>query len=90
MLFLQYIMTNLVLTKSSGPKCHAVLLTAPIFAGFCVYYTDLSEGGPVAIAAFPPPPAAPAPHPNFSLNNPSLTAVGRYAHRIVGNSAHRP
>jgi hypothetical protein len=47
-------------------------------------------GGAVAIAAFPPPPAAPAPRPNFSLNNPSLTAEGRFAHRFVGNSAHRP
>ncbi len=62
MLFLQYIMINLVLTKPSGPKCHAVLLTAPIFAGFCVYYTDLG-GGAVTIAAFPPPPAAPTPPP---------------------------
>jgi hypothetical protein len=41
MLFLQYIMKNLVLTKSSGPKSHAVLLTAPIFAGFCVCHTGL-------------------------------------------------
>ncbi len=45
MLFLQYIMINLVLTKSSGPKSHAVLLTAPIFAGFCVRHTDLSGEG---------------------------------------------
>jgi hypothetical protein len=33
MLFLQNIITNLVLTKSSGPKRPAVLLTTPIFAG---------------------------------------------------------
>ncbi len=33
MLFLQYIIINLVLTKSSGPKRHADSLTAPIFAG---------------------------------------------------------
>jgi hypothetical protein len=45
MLFLQYFMINLVLTKSSGPKRHAVSLTAPIFAGFCVHHTDLGEGG---------------------------------------------
>jgi hypothetical protein len=45
MLFLQYIMTNLVLTKSSDPKRHAVLLTAPIFAGFCVHQTDLGGRG---------------------------------------------
>jgi hypothetical protein len=38
-------MTNLVLTKSSGPKRHAVLLTAPIFAGFCVHHTDLRGRG---------------------------------------------
>ncbi len=42
MFFLQYIMINLVLTKSSGPKRHAVVFTTPIFAGFCVYHTDLS------------------------------------------------
>ncbi len=45
MLFLQYFMINLVLTKSSGPKRHAVVFTAPIFAGLCVYHTDLSGGG---------------------------------------------
>ncbi len=45
MLFLQNFMINLVLTKSSGPKHHAVLLTAPIFAGFCVHHTDLGGGG---------------------------------------------
>ncbi len=45
MLFLQYIMKNLVLTKSSGPKRHAVLLTEPNFAGFCVYHTDLGGRG---------------------------------------------
>jgi hypothetical protein len=44
-LFLQYIMTNLVLTKSSGPKSHAVLLTVPIFAGICVCHTDLGGEG---------------------------------------------
>jgi hypothetical protein len=41
MLFLHYIMINVVLTKSSGLKSHAVLLTGPIFAGFCVCHTDL-------------------------------------------------
>jgi hypothetical protein len=46
--------------------------------------------GAGAIAAFPPPQAAPAPHSNLSLKNPSLTAVGRFAHRSVGNLAHRP
>ncbi len=35
MLFLQNIMINFVLTKSSGPKSHAVSPTVPIFAGFC-------------------------------------------------------
>ncbi len=138
MLFLQYFMINLVLTKSSGPKRHAVLLTVPIFAGFCVHHTDLEDlkspvhalftifydkfsfnqvfgsktpcsfayradlcrflcashrswwEGSVAIAAFPPPPATPTPRSNFCLNRPSLTAVGRFTHRFVGNSAHRP
>ncbi len=85
MLFLQYIMINLVLTKPSGPKSHAVLITGPIFAGFCVTQILL-----VAIAAFPPPPATPAPRPNLSLNRPSLTAVDRFAHKLVGNSAHMP
>jgi hypothetical protein len=47
-------------------------------------------GGPVAKATFPPPPAAPAPHPDFSSNRPSLTAVGRFAHKFVGYSAHMP
>jgi hypothetical protein len=76
MLFLQYFMINLVLTKSSDPKRHAVSLTAPIFAGFCVHHTDLGRGGTVAIAAFPPPLAASSPHSDFSLTKSSLTAVG--------------
>ncbi len=43
MLFLQYIMINLVLTKSSGPKRHAVLLTALILLvnGFLPTATQL-------------------------------------------------
>jgi hypothetical protein len=61
MLFLQSFIVNLVLTKPSGPKRHAVLLIAKIFAGFCVYHTDLGGGGAVAIAAFPPRLAAPRP-----------------------------
>jgi hypothetical protein len=44
MVFLQYFMINLVLTKSSGPKRHAVAFTAPIFAGFCVC-AQVSVGG---------------------------------------------
>jgi hypothetical protein len=63
MLFLQYIMINLVLTKPSGPKCHAVLLTAPIFAGFCVYYTDLGGGGGSNYSSFPPTPSRTHPPP---------------------------
>ncbi len=90
MFFLQYIIINLVLTKSSGPKSHAVSLTEPIFDGFSVYTQILVGVGAGAIAAFPPPPAAPTPHSNLSLKNPSLTAVGRFDHRSVGNSAHRP
>jgi hypothetical protein len=43
--FFQTFMINLVLTKPSGPKRHAVAFTAPIFAGFCVKHTDLSGGG---------------------------------------------
>jgi hypothetical protein len=45
MLFLQNIIINLVLTKSSGPKSHAVSLTALIFAGFCLRHTDLGGEG---------------------------------------------
>jgi hypothetical protein len=88
MLFLQYIMINLVLTKSSGPKRHVVVLTAPIFAGSCVSHRPLWRRGAVAYQLSPHPPAAPTPRPYFSLNNPSFTAVGRFAHRFVGNSAH--
>jgi hypothetical protein len=45
MFFFQTFMTNFVLTKSSGPKSHAVAFTALIFAGFCVCHTGLSGGG---------------------------------------------
>jgi hypothetical protein len=44
-------------------------------------------GGGVSYSSFPPPPATVALHPNLSLKNPSLTAVGRFARRFVGNSA---
>jgi hypothetical protein len=91
MLFLQFIMINLVLTKSSGPKRLAVSLTARILpVSVCVTQILVGGGGAVAIAAFPPPPAATNPHPDFSLQYPSLTAVGRSAHRFVGFIAHRP
>ncbi len=44
MLFLQYFMINLVLTKSSGPKRHAVAFSAPILpVSVCV--TQISVGG---------------------------------------------
>jgi hypothetical protein len=45
MLFLQTIKINLVLTKSSCPKRHAVAFTAPNFASFQVCHTDLGGGG---------------------------------------------
>ncbi len=90
MLFLQYIIIHLVLTKSSGPKRYAVLLIGPIFAGFCVYHTDLGGGGGSSYSSFPPTPGHTRPLPNLSLNNPSLTAMGRFANIFVGNSAHRP
>jgi hypothetical protein len=72
MLLLQTIMINLVFTKSSGPKHHAVLLTGTIFAGFCVCNKDLGGEGVSSYSSFPPTPAAPAPHPNFLLKYPSL------------------
>jgi hypothetical protein len=44
MLFLQYFMKNLVLTKSSGPKRHSVAFTAPILlVSVCI--TQISVGG---------------------------------------------
>jgi hypothetical protein len=45
MLFLQTFMTNLVLTKSSGPKHHAVAFTAPIFLPVSVCITQISARG---------------------------------------------
>jgi hypothetical protein len=44
MLFLQTIMTNLVLNKSLDPKRHAGLIVL-IFAGLDVCHTYLSGGG---------------------------------------------
>jgi hypothetical protein len=41
---LQTILTNLVLSRSSGTKRHADAVTLLIFDGFCVYHTDLSGG----------------------------------------------
>jgi hypothetical protein len=79
MLFSQSIMLNLVLTNSSGPKRHAVLLTAPV--SVCFTQILVGGGGTVAIAAFP--------HPDFSLQYPSLMAEGRSSHRFVVFLAHR-
>jgi hypothetical protein len=42
--FFKNFIINLVLTMSSGSKRHAVAFTTSIFAGFCVYHTDLSKG----------------------------------------------
>ncbi len=44
MLFFLIFMPIFVLTKSSGPKSHAVAFTALIFDGFCVCHTVLSGG----------------------------------------------
>jgi hypothetical protein len=60
MFFLPTIMINLVLTKHSGPKHHAVAVTVPIFASFSVCHTGLS-GRAVAKAAFPPLLPSPVP-----------------------------
>ncbi len=90
MLFLQSILINLVLTMSSGPKYNAVLLTAPIFASFCVYHTDLGGGvGGSSYSSFSPTPGRTRLHPDFSLQYPSLTTMGRSPHGFVGFLAHR-
>jgi hypothetical protein len=81
MLFLQTIIINLVSTKSSGPKRNAAALTMPIFA----HMSHTSQWG----SSFPSTPGRTRPHPDFSLQNLSLMAVGRFAHGFVGNPAHR-
>jgi hypothetical protein len=83
MLFLHYIMTNLVLTMSSGPKSHAVSLTAPIFAGFCVYYTDLS-GGASSYSNFPPTPGRTRPPPQFLFKQAISHGCGQIRPQIYG------
>ncbi len=47
-------------------------------------------GGDSSYSSFPPTPGASAPHSNFSLNTSSLTAVGWFAHKFVGDLAHMP
>jgi hypothetical protein len=83
MLFLQYIMTNLVLTKSSGPKRHAVLLTAPIFAGFCVHHTDLGGGGS-SYSSFPPTPGGTRPPLQFLFKQAISHGCGLIRPQICG------
>ena len=83
MLFLQYIIIILVLTKASGPKRHAVLLTTPIFAGFCVYYTDLS-GGASSYSNFPPTPGRTRPPPSFLFEQPITYGCGQICPQICG------
>jgi hypothetical protein len=53
------------------------------FSPVSVCVTQILVGRASSYSNFPP-----TPHPNFSLNRPSLTAVGRFAHKFVGNSAH--
>jgi hypothetical protein len=62
MLFLQTIIINLVLTKYSGPKRHAVVLTGLIFAGFCVSQRS-QWGGGSSYSSFPPTPSRTCPQP---------------------------
>ncbi len=90
MLFLQTTMINLLLTKFSGPKHHALALTGPIFVGFCVCHTYLSGGGgAVAKAAFPPPLATPTP-PLFLFAESISQDRGQICLHICGFPAHRP
>jgi hypothetical protein len=100
MLFLQTIILNLVLTKSSGPKCHVVALTMMIFAGFCTCHTDLSgEGGRQVervhnVELSWPDPILPTllsvlPLCKTCLSWPRAWAgMGRSAPKFVGRSAH--
>jgi hypothetical protein len=87
MLFFQVFMTNLVLTKSSGPKSHAVAFTGPIFAGFSVCHTGLSGGGggrkelAYTIDLSRPDMIPPT---LLSVWQPSLTGVGSLTHKSCG------
>jgi hypothetical protein len=71
--------------RTKKPCSFAYIADFRRFSPVSVYVTQILV---VAIAAFPSPPAAPAPCPNLSLNRSSLTAVGRFAYKLVGNSAH--
>ncbi len=92
MLFVQYFIINLVLTKSSGPKHHAVAFTAPIFAGFCVYHTGISGGGEGAGLYYTVdlsrqdmiPPTL------LSIWQPPLTGVGSFTHKSFGQICPHP
>ncbi len=87
MLFLQTVVTNLVFTNFSGPKCHAVAFTASIFAGFmCVTKISVGGEGAVAIETFPLLLALTRTPTLISL----CMAMGRSAHSFVGNPAHSP
>ncbi len=79
---------NLVWSKSSGPKCHAVAVTALIFVGFCVSHrSQLEWGGTVAIAAFPPPPCPHPPLPWFLFAVPISHGRGQIWPQICGQSS---
>jgi hypothetical protein len=87
MIFFQAFMTNLVLTKASGPKSHAVAFTGQIFAGFSVCHTGLSGGGggqkelAYTIDLSRPDMIPPT---LLSVWQPSLTGVGSFTHKSCG------
>jgi hypothetical protein len=87
MLFLQTFMINLVLTKFSGPKHHAVGYTVPICACFYVCHTGPSEwGGRQKKLAYTREPSRPdmIPPTLLSVWQPFLTSVGSFTHKLGG------
>jgi hypothetical protein len=92
MVFSQYFMINLVLTKSSGPKRHAVALTAPIFAGFCVCAQVSVGGGGGAGLYYTVDLSRPdmIPPTLLSVWQPSLTGVGSFTHKSYGQICPHP
>jgi hypothetical protein len=84
MLFLQYIITNLVLTKSSGPKSRVVSLTEPIFAGSCVCVTQILVGGDSSYSSFPPTPGGTRPPLQFLFKQAISHGCGLIRPQICG------
>jgi hypothetical protein len=91
MLFFQTFITNLVLTKSSGPKSHAVVFTAPILpVSVCVTQVSVGVGGKELAYTIDLSRLDMIPATLLSVWQPSPMGVGSISHKSCGRICSHP